>query len=293
LFIETHSLTKRYREVVALDGCSLGVERGEVFGLLGPNGAGKTTLLRLLLGFLRPTSGSAVIDTLDCYRDSVGVHTRCSYLPGEARLFRNMRGRDVLRFFSRVRRGVSLRRAEAIAERLGLDLSRQVAFMSTGMRQKLAISAVLAPDVPLIILDEPTSSLDPTMRSEVLALVGEIKSEGRTVMFSSHVLSEVEAACDRVAILRGGRLVHTQVMSDLRLQHRINARLTGELPTPPPELKDSARVSRLARDQVRIETPGELSPMLGWLATLPLEEVQIEPVGLQTVYDKYHQVNGQ
>jgi ABC-2 type transport system ATP-binding protein len=133
--IETHALTKRYRRTIALDDCSLAVERGEVFGLLGPNGAGKTTLLRLLMGFLRPTAGWARIDGLDCYRQSVAVHRITAYLPGEAKLFPGMKGRDVLEFFVHVRPGGDSGRAQRLAERLDLDLSRRVAFMSTGMKQ--------------------------------------------------------------------------------------------------------------------------------------------------------------
>lgn len=289
MFVETRSLTKRYRTLTALDRCTLGVERGEIFGLLGPNGAGKTTLLRLLLGFLRPTAGDALIDTLDCHDQSLLVRSRVSYLPGEARLFRHMRGADVLEFFSRLRPGSDVRRARAIAARLGLDLDRLVVFMSTGMRQKLALAVALAPDVPLVILDEPTTSLDPTMRAEVLALVRQIKTQGRTVLFSSHVLAEVEAVCDRVAILRAGRLVHTQVMSELRRQHRIHARLTGPLPPTPSELDSQVRVRTGAGDEVTIDAPGELAPLLSWLATLPVDQMRIEPVGLQTIYDRYHQ----
>ncbi len=292
MFVETHCLTKRYRHVTALEACTLGIERGEVFGLLGPNGAGKTTLLRLLLGYLRPTSGRATIDTLDCFRQPVLVHSRVSYLPGEARLFRRMRGHDVLKFFSRIRPGVDVRRSRAIADRLGLDLSRPVVLMSTGMRQKLALAATLAPIVPLVILDEPTSSLDPTMRNEVAALVAEIKAEGRTVIFSSHVLSEVEAVCDRVAILRHGRLVHVQEMAELRRQHRIRARLTGGMPALPPEINGSVQLQHAADGQLTIHAPGELTTLLGWLATLPLAQVRIEPVGLQAIYDHYHQANG-
>src|SRR4029079_11237060 len=131
-----------------------------------------------------------------------------AYLPGEARLFRRMRGRDILEFFARVRPDGDPRRAMAIAERLDLDLSRQIALMSTGMRQKTALAAVLSVAAPVLILDEPTSSLDPTARSEALAMVREAKASGTTILFSSHVLSEVEEACDRVAILRRGELVH-------------------------------------------------------------------------------------
>ena len=286
-YVQTRSLTKRYGRLTALDDCGLEIRRGEVFGLLGPNGSGKTTLLRLLMVFLRPSAGEATIDGLDCYRESVAVHRRVAYLPGDAKLFPQMRGRDVLRFFSRVRRNAELTRSLALAERLKLDLSRRVAALSTGMRQKLALAAVLAFDTPLVVLDEPTSNLDPTVRSDVLALVREARSAGRTVIFSSHVLDEVEQVCDRVCILRSGRLVHLQLMAELRRQHRIRATLTAPLPMVPPALAGQLEIA-VDDDQLTVLTPGELSPLLGWLATLPLAEVQIEPVGLRAVYDRYH-----
>ncbi len=289
--IQTDGLTKTYRAVAALVDCHLAVHSGEVFGLLGPNGSGKTTLLRLLMGFLRPTAGRATIDHLDCYRQCVQVHARVSYLPGEARLFRRMRGRDVLRFFSDVRPGGDFGRAATIAERLELDLSRQVATSSTGMRQKLALAAVMAADAPLYILDEPTSSLDPTARREVLKLVREARQRGHTVVFSSHVLSEVEEVCDRVAVLRQGELVHVQAMAEVKRRHRIRATLgvgsPGDLPPLPAHLA-GVSVRNGEAGKIEIETPGELAPLLGWLAALPLAEVQIEPLGLKAVYDRFH-----
>jgi ABC-2 type transport system ATP-binding protein len=159
------------------------------------------------------------------------------------------------------------------------------------MRQKLALATVLSVAAPLVILDEPTSSLDPTARQVVLELVREARAAGRTVIFSSHVLSEVEAVCDRVAVLRRGHLVHTQVMSQLRLRHRIRAVLRGPLGEPPPQLAH-VEIARGQDGQIQIETPDELSPLLGWLAGLPLSEVRIEPVGLQAVYDRFHGANG-
>jgi ABC-2 type transport system ATP-binding protein len=288
MFVQTDSLTKQYRQVTALANCTLGVEAGEVFGLLGPNGAGKTTLLRLLLGYLRPTSGRATIGGLDCHRQSVAVRRQVSYLPGDARLFRQMRGRDVLTFFAEVRPGGDLVRARRLAERLELDLSRRVAFMSTGMRQKLALAATLATDTPLVVLDEPTANLDPTIRSIVAKLVVEAREQGRTVMFSSHVLSEVEEVCDRVVILRGGRLVHTQLMSELRKRHRIRFELQGPLPEIPETFRPSLSLRSEPTGEHTMETPGELAPLLGWLGTLPLTEVRIEPVGLRAIYDHYH-----
>ena len=289
MLVETHNLTKRYGDVVALDGCTLSVQHGEVLGLLGPNGAGKTTLLRLLLGFLRPSAGEARIDGWDCYRESVRARSVVSYLPGEARLFRRMRAWGVLRFFAEIRPGGDPSRAAELAERLELDLNRRVAYMSTGMRQKLALAVTLAAETPLVILDEPTSNLDPTIRSVVADLVAEARQRGRTVVFSSHVLSEVEQVCDRVAFLRGGKLVHLQVMAELKRRHRIRVKLQGELPAAPPELAAELRITR-GEDagEATIETAGHLPIVLRWLASAPLTEVVWEPVGLDSLYRRLH-----
>ena len=288
MIVVTRKLTKSYGAVTALDSCSLGVQSGEVFGLLGPNGAGKTTLIRLLLGFLNPSSGEASVAGLDCHKQSVQVRKQVSYLPAEAALFPHMRGTDVLRFFCDVRPGGNFRRYLDCAQRLELvELKRRVSYMSTGMKQKLALAAALAADVPLYILDEPTSNLDPNVRATVLAMVSDLKREGRTVMFSSHVLPEVEEACDRVVILRSGQLVHTQVVDELRSQHRILAELRGPMPPLPMGVRDGTQVV-CQGNRVTIETAGELSPLLGWLATLPLADIRIEPVGLRAIYDRFH-----
>jgi ABC-2 type transport system ATP-binding protein len=288
VIVETHQLTKTYGSLAALTECSLGVKAGEVYGLLGPNGAGKTTLLRILLGYLRPTSGWAKIGGLDCQRQSVAVRRQVAYLPAEASMFPHMRGCDALRFFAEIRPGGDLSRALRLAERLELDLSRRVSFMSTGMKQKLALAATLAANTPLYILDEPTANLDPTVRAAVLAMVTEARAEGRTVLFSSHVLSEVEEICDRVVILRAGRLVHTQAMSQLRRQHRIVAALKGALAPVPELLRGQLALVQRSDTQATFETSGELAPLLGWLATLPLADVRIEPVGLRAIYDRFH-----
>ena len=273
---------------MALDACTLSVDPGEVFGLLGPNGSGKSTLLRLLMGFLRPTRGRATIAHRDCYRESVAIHAGVSYLPGDVRLFRGMNGLEILSFLSRLRGRQDFSRSVQLADRLGLVLSQSISQMSTGMRQKLALSAVLAVDVPLLILDEPTSNLDPTVRATVASVIREAKAAGRAVIFSSHVLSEVEQVCDRVAILRQGRLVHDQVLTEIRRRHRISARLTAALPPVPESLQGQLTVVAKLNNRILIETPGELSPLFGWLATLPLAEVRIEPLGLQAVYEQYH-----
>jgi ABC-2 type transport system ATP-binding protein len=288
LIVETKSLTKRYGDVTALDGCSLGVEAGEVFGLLGPNGSGKTTLLRLLLGYLHPTAGWGKVAGLCCERQSLAVRRRVAYLPAEPAIFSHMRGRDALRFFADIRTGGDISRSLTLAERLELDLTRRVGYMSTGMKHKLALVSTLAANTPIYILDEPTASLDPSVRSTVLSLVAQARAAGKTVIFSSHVLSEVEEVCDRVVILRAGRLVHTQPMAQLRQQHRIVAQLTGPLPAIPESLMSQLKIVSRGDGEAVLETPGELAPLLKWLATLPLADMRIEPLGLRSIYDRFH-----
>jgi len=286
----TDRLGKRYGNFNALIDLTLTVPQGEVFGLLGPNGAGKTTLIRTLLGFLHRTSGEAQVMGIDPVGDSVAVRRQVSYLPGDARLPRQMRGRGVLRFFADIQPEGDLEHSLAVADRLELDLRRHVGFMSTGMRQKLAIAAVLGSRAPLLILDEPTANLDPTVRSRVLEMVMDAKQAGRTVIFSSHVLSEIEEVCDRVALLRRGRLAHQQCLTDLKARHRIVARRKSDSrPIEiPPDLVTAVASVKQVDDRVTIETMGDLAPALPWLTTLGLRELRVEAFGLRAVYDAVH-----
>lgn len=286
--VVVEDLTKAYGDFFALRNCNLSIPTGQVFGLLGPNGAGKSTLIRLLLGFLRPTAGRAAIGGFDCYRQRVAAHRLLSYLPGDPRLFRTMNGRQVLKFFSQVRPDCDYQRALRIAARLDLNLSRWVLLMSTGMRQKLALAAVLAVEQPLLVLDEPTTNLDPTVRGVVLEMIREAQTAGRTVIFSSHVLSEIEEVCDRVVILRQGQLVHDQSIRDLMKQHRVIAVATAPLPSPPPELAANISIRNLDQQRIQIDSPDSLHSLLRWLSDCPLRDVQIQPIGLRAIYDRFH-----
>lgn len=288
LVVETVELAKRYGDFQALRSCTLSVREGEVFGLLGPNGAGKSTFLRMLLGFIRPTAGTARILGLDCVTQTVAVRRKLSYLPGDARLYRSMRGKETLRFFAGMRPEGDFARSLRLADRLDLDLSRLVGFMSTGMRQKLALVIALSMRVPLVMLDEPTANLDPNVRGEMLDIVREAQQAGTTVVFSSHVLSEVEEACGRAAILRDGEVVHVQSMAELSARHRIRLIVSGAPPSVPEEFAPLALPSESPRG-LAFETGAELKQVLGWLATLSLDDVRIEPVGLRTVYERFHQ----
>ncbi|MFT7644078.1 MAG: ABC-2 type transport system ATP-binding protein [Pirellulaceae bacterium] len=289
MFVNVDKLTKQYRTALALKGVSMTVDQGEILGLLGPNGAGKTTLIRILLGFLSPTSGSATVNGLNCATDSVAVRSCISYLPADARLFTYMRAIDLLDFYATIRPEGDLVRAKQLADRLELNLKTWVAFMSTGMRQKLALAATLSCNAQLLILDEPTANLDPTVRSAVGEMVVEAKDRGQTIMFSSHVLPEVEEVSDRVAIMSKGEVVHSEMIRDLKQHHRIRAEVSKPLPDPPEKLRDNLSIRyENGGTQVIIETPIELSDLFRWLSEIELTQVNIEPFGLRAIYDRYH-----
>src|SRR3954469_20731918 len=221
MLLRTAQLTKDYGRFRALDGLDLEVAPGEVFGILGPNGSGKTTALRLVLGFLKPTAGRATVGGHDCWRDGVAARRLLAYLPGELRLYENMTGRQLVHFLGRLRGQALNGEADALARRFDIDLDRPLAALSWGMKRKVALLQVLLPRVPLLILDEPTNTLDPSMRDELLAQLREARNRGQAVLFSSHVLAEVEQVCDRVGILQRGRLAHLQSIAELNAEERL------------------------------------------------------------------------
>ncbi len=290
--IATEKLTKRYGRVQALTGLNLEVRKGEVFGLLGPNGSGKTTTIRLLLGLIRATSGRAKVAGFDSWKQSMDVRRMVSYLPGELRFPGGMTGFRFLKYLSDLRGGECLDRAMAIAQTImGLDLNRRVRTYSTGMKQKLALSQAFADPVDILILDEPTSALDPSARSEILGLVKQAREAGQTVIFSGHVLSEVEQVADRVAIMRRGRLMHVEDMHQLRKDCRlVLVRFEGE---PPEGCPDELELTLRDRNGsvLMLEHRGAARPLLEWLASQPVKDLAIGTEDLRTLYDKYHGPN--
>jgi ABC-2 type transport system ATP-binding protein len=287
MLLRTEHLTKNYGRQRALADLSLTVSAGEVFGLLGPNGSGKSTALRLLLGFLRPTSGSAWIAGHDCWRDSVAARRHVGYLPGELRLYENMTGRQLVQFLCRLRGQPVNSELQTLARRLDIDLNRPIAELSSGMKRKVALLQVLVPHADLLILDEPTNTLDPAMRDELLEQLRHARAQGQSVLFSSHVLAEVERVCDRVGILRGGRLVHLQNMAELREARLIRAAFDKAAPARPPDWPGLR--SHAGRDgELVLEYTGPLPPLLEWLALQAPRDLRVEPLGLATIYQKYH-----
>ncbi|MCZ0980212.1 ABC transporter ATP-binding protein [Streptomyces diastatochromogenes] len=231
--ISAVGLHKSFGRTHALDGLDLTVETGEVHGFLGPNGAGKSTTLRVLLGLLRADSGAARVLGRDPWKDAVELHRRIAYVPGDVTLWRNLSGGEVIDLYGRLRGGSGLdraRRAELI-ERFELDPTKKGRTYSKGNRQKVALVAAFAADVDLLVLDEPTSGLDPLMEEVFQDCVEEARRQGRTVLLSSHILSEVEALCDRVSIVRKGRTVESGSLAELR--HLTRTSVTAELAGPP------------------------------------------------------------
>jgi ABC-2 type transport system ATP-binding protein len=213
--IETEGLTKLYGDVRGIEDVTLSVEPGEVFGLLGPNGAGKTTAIRTLLDLLHPTRGSARIFGLDSHRDSVAIRARIGNLPGDFGYGKRVSGREALELLARLRGVEGVGRAERLAERFRADLDRPLGQLSRGNRQKVGLILAAFHSPELLILDEPTSGLDPLMQEEFLALVREERERGCAVLVSSHELDEVERVCDRVGIIRGGRLIAVERVAEL------------------------------------------------------------------------------
>jgi len=214
--IHTEGLTKHYGSVEALVDLDLDVRAGEVFGFLGPNGAGKTTTIRTLLDEIRPTAGRASILGMDTHRQSVEIRHHIGYVPGDLAMYPDLTGRDTLTYFANLRGGVDWEYVAGLAERLDADLSKKVGDLSSGNRQKVGIIQAFMNRPDVLIMDEPSSGLDPLMQREFQAMMREVVAEGRTVFLSSHTLSEVQRVADRVGIIRHGLLVAVESVTDLR-----------------------------------------------------------------------------
>jgi ABC-2 type transport system ATP-binding protein len=286
MLLRTEHLTKEYGRFRALDRLDLSVRPGEIYGLLGPNGSGKSTALRLLLGFLKPTAGKSLIAGHDCWHASVAARRHVAYLPGELRLYENMTGRQLITFLGAVRGQSANGDVNRLARSFDIDLERPIAQLSSGMKRKVALLQVLVPRAPLLILDEPTNTLDPSMRDELLGQLRQAREQGQAVLFSSHVLAEVERVCDRVGILQRGRLVHEEDLAERRELRSIRAtfaRPVERLPELP-----GLRHGELSDHQLVVEYAGPLPPLLEWLAQKGVLDVKIEPLGLAGIYRQYH-----
>ena len=245
--IQTHQLTKSYGKSRGILEVTFDIQEGEVFGFLGPNGAGKTTTMRTLMGLLRTNSGSATIGGLDCWTQSTEVKKLVGYLPGEFTFDPGLRGAQIIEYLGHLRGGVDQAYVRSLVERLGLDPSKRFRAYSHGNKQKLGLVQAFMHKPRLLILDEPTSGLDPLNQQEFYKMVAEVRAEGRTIFLSSHILPEVEQTCDRVAVIREGRLVTIDHVSALKDIHQHDVEISFAGPSSVEWFKNVAGVAKVAQ----------------------------------------------
>ena len=291
--ISIQGLTKSYGNIQALRGVDLEVNRGELYGFLGPNGAGKTTTIRCLLDLIRPQSGTVRVLGLDPHADSVAVRARVGYLPGELSLESNLKVEHALRYFNDLRGNKDgLEYMRQLAQRLELDLTMPIKNLSKGNKQKVGVVQALMNQPELLLLDEPTAGLDPLMRQEVHRLLKEAQSNGATVFFSSHFISEVETIADRVGIIRNGLIVEEAEPSQLGSMdlRRVHVRFMQPSDTEP--LANVAGVTMLPEHDglnVTVQVEGELDGLIKALAAFPVSDMVIERPSLEEIFLAYYE----
>jgi polyether ionophore transport system ATP-binding protein len=286
--VRTEHLTKRYGAVDALKDLNLEIAQGEVVGYLGPNGAGKTTTVRLLLALARPTAGRAEVFGMDCQHQPVEVHQRLAYVPGEANLWPSLTGAETLHLLGRVHGGVDTVYRDDLMTRFDLDPSKKVRAYSKGNRQKILLIAALMSRADLLVLDEPTSGLDPLMEQEFRRCIDEARERGQTVLLSSHILSEVEALCDRVAILREGVLVEMGTMVELRHLSALSVEATFDGPVPDITGIEGVSAVEASGRVVRCQVRGTIEPLLRVLATSGVRQLISREPSLEELFLEHY-----
>ena len=291
--ISIEGLVKRFGAFTALDGLDLTVHRGEVHGFLGPNGAGKSTTIRVLLGLLRANAGTVELLGGDPWRDVVELHRRLAYVPGDVVLWPAMTGGEAIDLLGNLRGGLDAQRRADLIERFELDPTKRGRTYSKGNRQKVAIVAALASDVELLILDEPTSGLDPLMEEIFQDEIGKEKAKGRTILLSSHIMSEVEALADRVSIIREGRIVETGTLEQLRGHTRLTVgAVLGDPPADPSSafthLLDVA-VDGHGKLSATVE-PGSINAAMAELVPYEMSSLTVSPASLEDLFLRHYEV---
>ena len=289
LILETVEMSKKFGKFTALDGIDLKVNEGEVFGYIGPNGAGKTTTIRVLLGILQATSGSAKVFGLDAWKDAVEIHKRIAYVPGDVNLWPNLTGGEVVDLFVSLRGKHDKARRERLLEMFDLDPSKKCRTYSKGNRQKVALVAAFASDVDLFILDEPTSGLDPLMEQVFQKCVMEQKSKGKGIFLSSHILSEVERLCDRVGIIREGRLMETGTLSELR--HLTRVLVTVETERPIDGLQNMNGVHEVREGQGGLSfqvDSEEIGSVVSHISKFGVKKLESAPPNLEDLFIRHY-----
>ncbi|WP_062353660.1 ABC transporter ATP-binding protein [Bacillus kwashiorkori] len=296
--VKIDNLTKRFGNFYALNGVNMEVKEGEIFGFIGPNGAGKSTTIRILLGLLRATSGEATIFGMDVWQQAVKIHERIAYVPGDVNLWPNLTGGEVIDLFIKLRGGnINKHRRNDLLEKFDLDPSKKCRTYSKGNRQKVALVAAFAADADLYILDEPTSGLDPLMEQIFQDCVKDAKNEGKSVLLSSHILSEVEKLCDRVGIIKEGEIIETGSLAQLRHLTRTHISVETEEPiTAIYEMKGVHEVKQIANRLSFQVDAEELSNIMKYIAPYGIVKLENRPPTLEDLfmrhYEKEHELSG-
>ena len=289
--VSIRGLTKTFGSQVAVDGLTLSLDRGEIFGFLGPNGAGKSTTIRLLLGFIRPTAGCASILGMDCTRAAGAVHSSTGYLPGDVHVFPHLTGRAHTELVGSLRGIRDRQPLDELAAKLGLDLDRKAGAYSKGNRQKLGIILALIGQPPILLLDEPTSGLDPVVQHAVWDILRQQAAAGTTILFSSHVLGEVEQVCDRVGVLRQGKLVTVEPVASWRARQKRRMEVTfeGSLPGPGTFNLPGVREIQRHRSTIDLEIGNDMDSLIKVLARFPVLDLRTYQPTLEDLLLTYYQ----
>ncbi|HEY5891231.1 MAG TPA: ABC transporter ATP-binding protein [Acidimicrobiia bacterium] len=294
LAIKTEGLTKHYGEVEALTDLNLEVKMGEVFGFLGPNGAGKTTAIRTMLDLIRPTAGRATIAGLDSHADAVEIRRHIGYLPSDVSMYTNLTGRDMITYFSNLRGGVDAGLVEELSERLQADLSKKIGDYSSGNRQKIGLILAFMSKPDVIIMDEPSSGIDPLVQREFQTMMREVAADGRCVFLSSHTLSEVQRAADRVGIIRNGHLVDVEFVDDLRSKamRRVELQFTGPVDAAAFAAVPGVRDVEVASHHAVMSFDGNMDALLS-VATdrYTLVDINTQEADLEEIFLQYYRTD--
>ncbi len=282
--IQVNNLTKKYKDVTAVDNISFTVKKGEIFGFLGPNGAGKTTTIRTLLGFLKQNNGTAHVCGLNISDNIVEIRRRVGYIPGELALYEHLTGRQCLHYFSTIR-NTELPLLKELQDIFELPLDRKIKTYSRGMKQKLGIIQAFMDDPEIVIMDEPTSGLDPLLQQKFYRFLETEKKKGRTLFFSSHILSEVEKICDRVAIIRTGRLVALERIEDLKGKKGKKFRV--KMKDPPERLVTNLN-GKLTNGWIEFVTEEHIDNVIKKIAKYPILDLEIQEFSLEDIFMHYY-----
>ncbi|MDR1713201.1 MAG: ABC transporter ATP-binding protein [Coriobacteriales bacterium] len=287
--LETAGLKKRFGKTQALDGVDLSVDKGEVYGFIGPNGAGKSTTIRVLLGVIRADAGQASIFGQDVWRDAVAIHKDIAYVPGDVNLWPNLSGGEVIDLFLRLRKGHGGKYRQELIERFDFDPAKKCGAYSKGNRQKVALVAAFSADADLYILDEPTSGLDPLMEIVFRECVAEVKARGGSVLLSSHILSEVEQLCDRISIIRQGRIIDSGTLDELR--HLTRNKVNLQATQPLDGLEQLPGIYNLRTDGASVHFDmdnSQTAAILAWLADKGICHLTSAPPTLEELFMSHY-----